>query len=157
MSVKSSQLPSAEELLEVFYHHELGYGLFDGEKVAWTFSTAYSKISTPINPELSLLRLHINQFIERGYGKFDEKPNGQNDPVFRISQHGIEQARIHIVRRKPWYNLERIQLYDWSFWSFCLTAVGVIAAILAAIFAYQAIPNSKTASEIVQVKNSAQR
>jgi hypothetical protein len=118
--------PSPEHLLEMLYHRELGFGLYDGNDHGWSFGSAFKALN--YNATDKEIQSYRDYFIEHGFGKFD----GREDPAFRISSHGEHVARLSIARRKPWYSLKRLQTYNWNFW-------GAIAAIVAAVFALAAL------------------
>jgi hypothetical protein len=132
----SGNLPTHAHLLEMFYHREFGYGLGDDSNTGWVFKSAFTALNA--HPTDAQLKNYRDVFIQRGYGRFD----GNEDPIFRISPHGEEQARISIARREPWYNLNRLQTYNWAFWAAVISTVGLIATIFLAYVSIPSVGNS---------------
>ena len=120
--MRYSDLPyKPREVLEMLYHRELGYSLFDDDKTAWGFASAF--IATRVDVTDEQLRYYRSYFIEHGWAAFD----GHDDPAVKLTELGLDAARISIFRRRPIYSPERLRTYDWEI-------IGAVAAIIAAIF-----------------------
>ena len=121
--MRYSDLPhKPNKVLEMLYHRELGYGLFDDDKTAWGFASAFNALSLKVSCEQ--LQQYRSYFIEHGWAAFD----GVEDPAVRLTELGQHTARVSIFRRRPIYSPERLRTYDWEI-------IGGVAAIIAAIFA----------------------
>jgi hypothetical protein len=120
--VRYSDLPyKPNEVLEMLYHRELGYSLFDDDKTAWGFASAFKAKKFSVSDEQ--LRKYRSYFIEHGWAAFD----GVDDPSVRLTELGQNAARVSIFRRRSIYSPERLRTYDWEI-------ISASAAIIAAIF-----------------------
>ena len=112
-----------EDLLIVLYHREMEHSLGDGANMSWSFESAFRTIPGRVDP--ALVGAIQDEFIRRGYGKFNGNMGG-----FRLLPRG-EAAAIEILEtRRPKGFLELALSLPWTT---ILAFISAVAAVIAAV------------------------